>query len=333
MLVVGAGVIGLTCAVRLAETGHDVHVLARDLPAETTSAVAAAWWYPYRAAPQVAVGRWARRSYAAFEELADVPRAGVVMRDSVELHRTSMPDPWWTDTVPELRRPPDLPAGFVDGWQFTAPVIEMPVYLGYLTARLRAAGGTLTRLALSSLPEGGDVVVNASGLAARSLADDAGMYPVRGQVVRVAQVGVERVWLDETLGGMTYVVPRSHDVVLGGSDDEWAWDRTPDPVLSQRILDRARALVPELAAARVLGVRVGLRPCRAAVRLEVQDRLGAAPVVHCYGHGGAGVTLSWGCADDVAAAVAGLDRDGAGAGGLLAQNSRSAGSSMPRSAS
>jgi D-amino-acid oxidase len=32
------------------------------------------------------------------------------------------------------------------------------------------------------------------------------------------------------------------------------------------------------------------------VRLEAEGR-----VVHCYGHGGAGVTLAWGCAVEVAA--------------------------------
>ena len=52
VIVVGAGVVGLSCAVRLLEAGHRVDVLARDLPLETTSAVAAAIWYPYRALPQ-----------------------------------------------------------------------------------------------------------------------------------------------------------------------------------------------------------------------------------------------------------------------------------------
>jgi D-amino-acid oxidase len=46
----------------------------------------------------------------------------------------------------------------------------------------------------------------------------------------------------------------------------------------------------------VVSVAVGLRPARPSVRLEAEGR-----VVHCYGHGGAGVTLAWGCAVEVAA--------------------------------
>src|SRR3954454_19208329 len=102
----------------------------------------------------------------------------------------------------------------------------------------------------------------------------------------------------------TYVVPRSHDIVVGGSDEEGDWSRTPDPETAERILERTRGLVPELTGAKVLRHKVGLRPVRPAVRLE-EERRGATRVVHCYGHGGAGVTLSWGCADEVAAMVGG----------------------------
>ena len=74
----GAGVVGLTCAVRLLEAGHRVDVLARDLPLETTSAVAAAFWYPYRALPQDKVTAWSATSYAVFDALADTdPESGV----------------------------------------------------------------------------------------------------------------------------------------------------------------------------------------------------------------------------------------------------------------
>ena len=60
VIVVGAGVVGLSCAVRLLEAGHRVDVVARDLPLETTSAVAAALWYPYRAYPFERVTAWSR---------------------------------------------------------------------------------------------------------------------------------------------------------------------------------------------------------------------------------------------------------------------------------
>jgi D-amino-acid oxidase len=39
------------------------------------------------------------------------------------------------------------------------------------------------------------------------------------------------------------------------------------------------------------------------VRLEREEHGDGTPLVHCYGHGGAGVTLSWGCAADVVALI------------------------------
>lgn len=292
VIVVGAGVVGLTCAVRLLEAGHRVDVVARDLPLETTSAVAAALWYPYRALPQDRVTAWSKVAYDAFAELAGDEGTGVRMLRGTELLRSPQPDPWWRGAVPSLDRETALPPGYADGWTFTSPVVDMPVFLRWLTARVDALGGTLTRMNLSALPEDGSLVVNATGLGARHFGADPSVQPVRGQVVVVEQVGLERWTLDGT--GLTYVVPRTHEVVLGGTDVEGEWSRTPDPEVAEQVLHRASALVPELEGAKVLRHKVGLRPARPEVRLEK-----VGDVVHCYGHGGAGVTLSWGCADDV----------------------------------
>jgi D-amino-acid oxidase len=294
--VVGAGVVGLTCAVRLLEEGHRVDVLARDLPLETTSAVAAAIWYPYRAFPPERVLAWSARSYDVFVGLADVAGAGVAVRSGVELFATPQEDPWWRSAVPRLEHVPP-PTGYADAWSFPAPVVEMPTYLTWLASRVSEMGGTVTRINVSSLPSGPDVVVNCAGIGSRLLAADLTVEPVRGQVVYVSQVGLEE-WLLDSSSSLTYVVPRSEDIVLGGTDEEGDWSRTPSPETASAILDRARARVPALESARVLRHRVGLRPARPSVRVE---RVG--PVVHCYGHGGAGVTLSWGTADEVVSLV------------------------------
>ena len=297
-MVVGAGVTGMSCAVRLAEAGHRVDVLARDLPLETTSAVAAALWYPYRALPQDRVTAWSATSYAAFAELAGHGRTGVRMVSGTEVLHEPTGDPWWAAAVPDLAHvePPD---GYPDAWSFTAPVVDMPVYLNWLRTRLTELGGTLTRISLAALPQSEDVVVNCGGLGSRRLAGDLDVHPVRGQVVILEGLELDRWWLDAA--GPTYVVPRSDTVVVGGTVEEGDWSRTPSQETADSILARATRLVPAIAGARVVGHRVGLRPVRPSVRLEAAGR-----VVHCYGQGGAGVTVSWGCADEVATLVADL---------------------------
>jgi D-amino-acid oxidase len=298
-IVVGAGVVGLTAAVCLREAGVAADVVTREAPQDTTSAVAAALWYPYRALPADRVTAWAAASYEALSALAGVPGSGVRMRAGTELLAPEAPDPWWRDAVPGLERTRE-------GLRFVAPAVDMSVHLPWLAGRLRALGGAIERRHVAALDElEADAVVNCAGLGARELAGDASLTAVRGQVVRVRAPGVQEWLLDQSdPQRLVYVVPRERDVVLGGTAQENAEDRTADPATTAAIRARCAALVPALREAPVVGVAVGLRPVRPTVRLEAEGR-----VVHCYGHGGAGVTLAWGCAVEVAALLgAGGDR-------------------------
>jgi D-amino-acid oxidase len=224
-----------------------------------------------------------------------VAGSGVRMRAGTELLAPDAPDPWWRDAVPGLQRTRE-------GLRFAAPAVDMSIHLPWLVSRLRALGGDVERRAVGSFDElDADAVVNCAGLGARELAGDASLTAVRGQVVRVTAPDVDEWLLDQSdPQRLVYVVPRERDVVLGGTAQEGAEDLEPDPATSAAIRARCAALVPALRDAPVVGVAVGLRPVRPAVRLEAEGR-----VVHCYGHGGAGVTLAWGCAGEVAALLGG----------------------------
>jgi D-amino-acid oxidase len=305
--VVGAGVIGLTSAVRLAEAGFEVDVLARELPLETTSATAGGLWLPFLAEPVEAVSRWARLTLDAFLDLAETdPGAtgtGVAIRDGYLLGTGTL-RPAWSEglTRLELAAVTNPNPNHSHGWHLRVPLVDMTAYLPYLIQRLHAAGGTLTRLPLTALPSRG-LVVNCTGLASRALADDPSMHPIRGQVVWMTNPGLTTWWSDDTDPALlTYVLPHANHVVVGGTAEADDWSTTPDDNETARIVARAVELVPALRAASVLSHRVGLRPGRPAVRLETVSGP-QNTVVHCYGHGGSGVTLSWGCADDVLAAV------------------------------
>jgi D-amino-acid oxidase len=310
-LVVGCGVSGLSVAVSLQEAGLDVRVLTAAPPSETTSTVAAALWYPYKSYPENRVLPWGKRTYEVFAELSHVAVSGVYLREGAELWREPVEDPWWMEAVPNVRRcrKDELPPGYENGHVFTAPVVEMPVYMDYLLERFAAAGGSVERRVVSSLEEvaeEGRVVINCSGLGARELVGDNSMAPIRGQIMRVRNPGLKRFLLDEgNPEGVTYIVPRTEDCVLGGTAEEGEWDTEPDPEIAASILRRCVSLESRLAEAAVLEHKVGLRPSRPEVRLERDTLSNGVPCIHNYGHGGSGVTLSWGCAEEVTELVRG----------------------------
>jgi D-amino-acid oxidase len=283
-----------------------VRVHTADPVAATTSAVAAALWFPYRAAPAGDVLRWAATSLDVLRYLAENPDTGVRMVLGTVVHRTPEPDLWWARAVPDARpaTAAELPPGVRGGTRCTLPVVHMGRYLPWLLAACDDAGVEVVGGRVTSLADvRGDVVVLAAGLTSGPLVGDDTGYAVQGQVVRLADPGLDGWLLDEeNPAGLTYVIPRGTDVVCGGTAVEGATGTEPDPEVELAVLRRVRELVPELADAPVLSRAVGLRPGRPTVRLE---RLvhGGREVVACYGHGGAGVTLSWGCAGHVARLV------------------------------
>src|SRR5919107_1366289 len=180
VLVLGAGVIGLTTAVRLAEAGFGVRVLAAGTGRATTSYAAGATWSPY-------LVEWTDRSRA-----------------------------WSFETLDELRRlAADPAAGFVSGWRFTAPVVSMPRYLAYLHDRATRAGAVVEERAVARLDLAA-TVVNCTGIGARELVPDEQLAAVRGQVVIVANPGVTEWFVGES-DPPVYFFPHGDTVLLGGT--------------------------------------------------------------------------------------------------------------------
>jgi D-amino-acid oxidase len=304
IFILGCGVSGLSSGIRLLEGGFEVTIVARDLPPNTTSNVAAAIWYPYNAFPQERVLAWGRVTLDEFYRLMDAPETGLSAVTLLEVFGQPTPDPWWRDVPRQFSRMAEPPPGYQDGYVVEVPLIETPKYMRYLMERFEGAGGRIEQRAVSTLAELiGDnrLVVNCAGLGAREVAGDEALYPIRGQIIRVKRPADVRCWLGgEESSELLYIIPRSEDCILGGTGQEGDWTLDADPETAEAILQRCAALEPALKDAEIIEHRVGLRPGRREVRLEMEQVRENCAVIHNYGHGGAGFTLSWGCADEVA---------------------------------
>ncbi|MDP9796563.1 D-amino-acid oxidase [Catenuloplanes nepalensis] len=312
VLIIGAGVSGLTTGVLLAEAGMSVHVRTAAPPSESTSCAAGAIWDPLYATHE-RVPLWSGVAYRTFAELAvSAPDAGVRMLDGIEASRTRTTPAEYASALPGYRLcgPDELRPGFTAGWRYHAPVVDMPVYLEHLQRRLKAAGGTMSigyAPRLADVAGEAPVVVNCTGPGAASFVPDPTVTPIRGQLVVVENPGLDEFFAEHTddLREMTYLLPQGPLLLLGGSAEPGRADVAEDAAVAERIKARCALIEPRITSLPVLGHRIGIRPVRDPVRVE-HELVGGHHVVHNYGHGGAGVSLSWGCAAEVRELIAAL---------------------------
>jgi D-amino-acid oxidase len=313
--IIGAGISGLTCGVVFAEHEWDVTIFAAETGEQTTSGAAAAVWFPYDAEPADKIIPWSLITYERLRELARDSRSGVSMLELRQFMRAgeiAIPD--WAknlgahsiSVIPSVVEGsltiPGFPSTFTAGFALTVPLIDAAIYLDYLASRFRTAGGTIQPAHISKvneIPRDFDVLINCAGIGARDLVHDSELEPHRGQVAIVPKLDLAQAIICND-APLMYAIPRAHDCVFGGTNSI-SENREPLSADTTAIVSECSRVLG-IDPPPVIAVKVGLRPFRkSGVRLESEKLGDGRTIIHNYGHGGAGFTLSWACAEVVRA--------------------------------
>jgi len=334
--VVGGGVIGLSVANELVDRGTRVTLFSPQPIGQITSSVAAAFWAPYWVGDydrQLAI-----QTLERLQQLASEGTEGITFvdfeewmtSDFVESYEENIESTHWWRNLPGINlRIEPMPErrsvrlngeeiDFPERLRFRSVVARMPDYLAWLERRATESGNMdLQRCWIDSLDElctQFDQVIHCTGWGAKTLASNdpstANMKLLAGHVVLLDCPGIENATLFHGKpfdANPIYVVPRQgsvRDVLCGGTAIEV--QDLPDvrqPITFRKesvcddVIQRAKSVIPSLTEGIEVGRGVGFRPVRDSVRIErdpIQQNL-----IHCYGHGGSGLTLSWGSASRV----------------------------------
>lgn len=255
--VIGAGVIGLTTALRLAQSGAAVTIYAAQLPHETRSARATGVWSP---SSRIGLGsavadgfgarweHWARSAYATHQQFIGTVGSPVsfVPFYNLRSHDPSPRVPEQHDFLHLGHRLGDLWPGRqrLDDGAHAFPVaaasrtldlsFNIAAYTDRLVRDVLALGGRMirktfeTRAEVLSLPQ--PILMNCTGFGAKTLWGADELVPVRGQIN----------WMPpqpEALYGLyydqVYVLSRGDGIVVQytGPNDDYGYgveDETPD---------------------------------------------------------------------------------------------------------
>jgi D-amino-acid oxidase len=301
--VIGAGIIGLTSAIRLLEKGFSVTVFAREIDTMMASRAAPAYWNPFKAAPEESIIKWARKTYEIYQ---DYPaNHGIHEIESRELFLKDTGLPLWSKIIKEhtVLSASEIPTPYVKAYEIKTFLSDTTVVIDDLQEQVRKLGGKIFQKEFKKITDVDaefKTIINCSGVWSNQLVPDTATFPIRGQFISLQKPqGLNKIifgQIDDN--GYALVVPRKNDCWIGGTTVNHDWSLEVDAAMTKTMLERATVLEPRIEGMKILKTSVGLRPGRKEVRLEAEETSGRL-IIHNYGHGGSGFTVGWGCAEEV----------------------------------
>ena len=349
ILVIGAGVSGLTTAICLREAGFGVLIVADRFAPDLTSVIAGALWEW----PPAVCGRhgsprslerskeWCMTTYNKFKKIHaefGSEKTGIYLRDAYFYFKDILENrPTELRKMNELKDKVDgferglqivkqtidlsFKGGIKDAYKHMAPMTNTDVYMKWLLQYVKDIGCKIIqdKITVNVVENEQELlrrfnaraIVNCAGLGSIATTGDTSMYPLRGALVRVKNLGkvvtdahcISHEESSSNEQDIVYIVPRGDDlVVLGGltQQDQWDTDLSLEVPIIRQMYDGCLEFLQELRELPLdekEPVRTGLRPL--TEENVCVERVLNTHVFYNYGHGGSGVTLSWGCSQEI----------------------------------
>ncbi len=351
ILVIGAGVSGLTTAICLRYAGFKVTVVADNFAPDLTSIVAGALWeWPpavcgHHGAPRSLERskKWCMTSYQKFKQIYTdfgPEETGIYLRDVYFYFKDVLENqPFDLNKMNELKNKVDgferglqivkdsidlnFQGGIKDAYKHMSPMVNTDVYMKWLLKHAIEIGCEILQEKITvNVVENeqellhrfnAKAIINCAGLGSIVTTGDSSIHPLRGALVRVKNQGgvVQDAHCISSRStneqDIIFIVPRGDDlVVLGGlaQPDEWNTELSLDIPIIRQMYDGCLQFLEELRDLPLdpeEPVRTGLRPC--TEKNVCLERVPNTKIFYNYGHGGSGVTLSWGCAEEIVGLV------------------------------